>query len=807
MQFAHAFLLSFGTVALALTLAAQPSDYFLSVNHHETTQNKPVEINVELIRTGIISEIFLMYRPPGYSDFIPKEMDVTGSTASATIAAYEVSPPFIEYYIKLITINDTEHTYPSVDPEFNPRIAPVRAASSLSDVVPILSPQENELIYFDDLVVSVSLFELPDRFNKNETRVLINNTDISNHTLITDDILIVVPSNIYGFDLPGGRHRIRIEFREHNTGVVELLSWDFSIIPTMTAAQEPPSEVFQYNLALRGESRNESLAGGSTWYNRSTITVKGKLPWVRLRSNLHITNEEHSNRQPQNRYSASAEMPWLRLYAGDTYPRLPSLIMSGRRLRGFFGQLELGVFNLDYATGQTIRRVEGAELYRFPVDSVDGLGNTIQPPLNSVLVNDSTYAVYSFGTHTRNLTAIRPSLGDREIFQWGFTYLYAEDDIGSVEFGRRPAENLVLGSDMRISLDRRRFEFIGQIAGSMQNTDISRGNLEREELEELLGSSSVNQLETFMPLSKLQNFITINQYLVPFDPLGGSSIAIDLHMRVNYFGNHLQLGYIRRGNDFNSFGLTSLRRDVAGFHMRDRLRLMQNQLYLDVSYESLRDNLNDIKAHTTHLNRYDASISYYPRHNFPTITVGYGYLKNDNKVDPVSPEGAASIRDVTERLFTQLAHSFRWGIQHNGSFSFNMSIRDDQTGRNADIDVYNVLAMVNSRFDDLPLTTNVGFGVYHSKIPFYDQETETFTRSNFDYYNIILGGDYRLLEGNLVVNASYIPTFGDYKRTVFQAGAQYYFMRNMSVVLRADYLQNPNTRDDIISNLTLRYDL
>lgn len=807
-RIAYIILLYGFSLLLLSNLTAAPSEYFLSVHHKEAFSHAPVEVNVALLRTGAIKELVLMYRPFESTDYIPLEMSITGNTASAHIPADDAKPPFIEYYLKIITSYGLEETYPLKDPEYNPELIPVHPGLTFSDAIRILSPQENESLRFEDLVISISMFDLPEAFLKEETRVYINESEITEYVLIADDILLAVPSNIDGLHLPAGRQEIRIDFKETNIETVNSLNWQFTIVGQQTPI-EPVKPTFQYRMSMQGESRNESLAGSTTRYNRSTVTFNGELPWMLLSSTLHITNEERRNRQPQNRYSVSAEMPWLRLHAGDTFPGFPSLILSGRRVRGFHGQLDLGAFSLDYATGQTIRRVEGSELYQIPADSVDSSGNLIQPPVNSVLINDSTYAVYSFGTHTRTITAVRPSFGRADFVQLGFTYLFSQDDIGSVAIGRRPAENLVLGTDLRIVLDNRRFEFVGQVAGSMQNTDISRGNLEREELEEILGSETVDELVKVIPLSTLQRLITINQYLIPLDPRELSSIAVDLHLRMNYHGNQLQFGYIRRGNDYTSFGLTSQRRDVEGFRLRDRLRLLKNQLYFDITIERLRDNLNDTKAHTTYINRYDGSLTYFPPQNFPSVTVGYGYLKNDNRIDPglPGPEAMRAIRDITNRYFVQLTHDFRWGIPHNGSLTMNISQRDDRTGRNADIDVYNIIGIVNSRFDEVPLRMNFGLGLYHSKIPFYDEPAEIFVRSDLNYYNIILGGEYRLMNDNLIVNASFVPTFGDYDRTVFQAGAQYYFMRNLSLLFSADYLMNPSTRDDIVSTLVLRYDI
>jgi hypothetical protein len=305
--------------------------------------------------------------------------------------------------------------------------------------------------------------------------------------------------------------------------------------------------------------------------------------------------------------------------------------------------------------------------------------------------------------------------------------------------------------------------------------------------------------------------MTINQYLIPLDPSRLTSLAYDMSMRLNYFGNYLQVGYIRRGNDYNSFGLTSLRRDVAGLQIRDRLRLYRNQLYIDLSSEVMRDNLQNQKAFTTHLKNHNFSVSYYPRSDWPSMSIGYGYYKNDNRVDPYGPDGRSAILDITNRLFTTLSHAFLWGIRHNGSLTATYSSRNDRTPLNADVSMFNVSTMVNSYFDTLPLQTTIGLGLYRSVIPLELEELQDgslrFKRSGFNYFNLILSGTYRLLENKLLLNASWIPTFGDYNRIAFQTGAQYSFMQHVSLVYQMDYFVNPDAKNDFISYLMIRYDL
>jgi hypothetical protein len=798
------------TFILSLITLAQPGSYIVTFEAQMASEHTPFTIYAEPSPAADIVSVTLMYRPHGETIYKESEMLRVGSRLETTIPASDAIPPFVEYYFLIESATDGMVTYPAIDPEFNPFIAPVRYRPREETLGLILSPDPNETVQFGDLLISVSVIDLPGYIDKQSSRMYIGSTDITEYALITDEVLLSVPANIPDLQLLPGRHEARIEYFDSSGAVRHNLVWEFSVSARAAPATVAP-DIFTYNVSLRGESRNETIAGYTQWYNRSTLNMIGRLPWVRFTSNLHLTNEERSMRQPQNRYSLNADARWVRLSVGDTYPRFPSLIMNGRRLRGFSGSIELGYVNLDYATGQTIRRVQGRELYTMPADSVDMTGQPVLPPPNSRLIDDSTYAVFSYGTFARNLTMIRPSLGNGSPVQVGFTYLESKDDIGSVIIGNRPGQNLVLGSDITVSVDNRRFELYGQIAGSIQNTDISGGNLSREELDDLFGEGTVRDIERIVKLSTLQRYMTVNQYLIPLDPSRFSSVAYDMMMRLNYFGNYLQVGYIRRGNDYNSFGLTSLRRDIAGLQIRDRLRLYENQLYLDFSTEIMRDNLNDQKAFTTRLNNHNFSVSYFPRTNLPNMSVGYGFYKNNNKVDPYGPDGRSAISDVTNRVFTTLSHSFMWKIRHNGTFSATYSNRNDRTALNADVSMFNVSTMLNSYFETLPLQTSAGLGFYTSVIPLELEEMQDgsfrFRRSGFNYFNLILSGTYRLLENKLLVNAAWIPTFGDYNRIAFQTGAQYSFMKHVSLVYQMDYLVNPDARNDFISYLMIRYDL
>ena len=93
-----------------------------------------------------------------------------------------------------------------------------------------------------------------------------------------------------------------------------------------------------YEGNVQAELRNEDLAGTSTWYNRGDVNFGGNGSWIGFGGNLHITSEEKSYRQPQDRYGLFAKHVVAQLEIGDSYPAFSPLIVNGMRVRGASGK-------------------------------------------------------------------------------------------------------------------------------------------------------------------------------------------------------------------------------------------------------------------------------------------------------------------------------------------------------------------------------------------------------------------------------------------------------------------------------------
>ena len=69
-----------------------------------------------------------------------------------------------------------------------------------------------------------------------------------------------------------------------------------------------------------------------------------------------------------------------------------------------------------------------------------------------------------------------------------------------------------------------------------------------------------------------------------------TALVYETGLALNYFGNYLKGTYIYHGADYTSEGTSALRKDVKGFNVFDRIRLIGNSVFLTASYERLQNN-------------------------------------------------------------------------------------------------------------------------------------------------------------------------------------------------------------------------
>jgi hypothetical protein len=776
-------------------LSAQVSSIISKVHIGDAKEKIPLSISAELFSTESITGIFTAFRSFGQTEFTRGEMLITGNTASITIPGAVVQPPFIEYYLIISMKDGSSQTYPvGIEQGVVPLQVPVSGVSEKDKEIVILSPTVGETMTQSEMLISISFINASDKIDIPKTKIYLNNQDVTGGVLFAGDLLILSGDNIPQ-NLGIGSRLLKIDVYDKEGKLYNSVSRDFRIVSN-EAAEEIGSR-FKYDGYLKEESRNENFSSASVWYNNIEAQFNSSYNQWKLNGFAYLTSEEKSNLQPYDRYSATIQNgDWLELKVGDAFPQFPNLIIDGKRVRGISGSINLGAVNIQATYGQTEREVEGKLDSTYSANNVPLRANIIAI---DQLKYGNPYGLVNLGTYSRNIFAIRPSFGSGEHFQFGLSYLHAKDDKNSIEFGAQPQENVTFGTDLKFALDDQNILFTSQAAMSVVNSDISTGTISDSQIDSLFGpnkSFNVDPAQVKKIKNILNKFITVNQFLGPWNPQKLSSLAADAALSLNYFDNQLRGSYIYRGNDFQSFGQSFLRTDVKGYNFADRFRMIDNKLFISLGYENLQDNLQKTKVATTTFKTLSASISFFPRIDFPNITLGYNRYDNNNGLSVNLPDtnlSKNSVADVTNRFMMQCSYDFKAYVRQSASFSFTTSDRVDNGASKSNAKFNSTSLNINSYWSP-QLTSN--FGLLYS--------TSEISGIPFDYVSLSFGGSYKLLDNKLQLSANLSPSFGDYKRQIIEVVANYYVLYNLNLIFQTRVYRIPGSPTNSIVGLTTR---
>lgn len=790
------------------TVNAQVSTHVSRIDAPSATQGTAASVGIELLPSSTARRILFRYRSFGVTEYTEMEMLPAGRTFTVTIPSEAIQPPYIQYYFSIELENGTTVTYPESSPEINPQQITVQQVDPRENEVRILSPEPGETVPAEEFVLAVSLYFASPAVAPSRTRIYIDGTDVSKEAILSDDVILWSAT---GSSLPIklGARTVRVELRDTSGNVYFSKSQSFSLSTSEAIAEEESR--FKANGDVRAEYRNEQTSNAAT-YARVDARVNGTYSFLEFGSTIRIDNLESPSRQPQNRYSFFADAEYARLELGDAYPKFPSLMMIGKRVRGITGAVNLGFFNLDVSYGATERKVEGAWLADTTFTDTNSVRNR---PLNSLPKGTSYYAyeIFNPGTFTRDFFGIRPSFGSGENFQLGFTYLKFKDQMSSVRYAVQPKENLVVGTDLTLAFDDQRIRWETQVAVGLQNKDITGGNFTDADYDSLEA-----QDQDVRDLGKLaESFITVNANLEPLNPAGTGlpGIAMESFLTLNYFNNYVRAQYIRRGTAFKSFGNEFQQSDIQGFVVSDNIRLFSNRLFASLSYEAKSDNLSKSKSSTTDYNTFIGALTLSPGVGIPTFQVGYslGSRSNDLVVFTTDTSGAVlssskGADDVTNRYTIGSSYDFNIGFRNFVAVSFNIVDREDKTIYKRDQSSTFFSASVSSFFTKIPLQTSVS--LLTSQTSSQNQVFSSFGQdsvlatADYAYTALGLSAQYRMLEDNLRLMAQVTPTFGDLERTVFRVGGDYTYRAHV-FELFYDYFKNANFANDGILSIVYRY--
>jgi hypothetical protein len=811
-------------------LYAQGTPLITRVGVPEAREKRALSVSVELSKSTGISKILFYYRPFGVNDYKELEMLLAGRTATVTIPEEAMLPPYVEYYIDAQLDGGGKETFPLQNPDASPQRITVKAGDPKDLEVRILSPEPGETVDIDELVVAISFYYASDNVNRPATKIFFDDVDVSQSAVISDDVLLFSPKSS-GRQVAVGSHSLRIELYDAQGKLYHSMQSRFSASTAVAIAQEKARL-----LALidgQAEFRNEDITslGTSTSYIRGDVRLNGTYNWLNFGATTHVDNQEDPSRQPQNRFLVFAATNFLSVQFGDAYPKFPSYIVSGKRVRGLTANLQLGFFNVDFTMGQTNRSVEGKRDSTHSYRTASGKADTSavnSRPVNTLSTSSfDTYEFFTKGTFQQDFVAVRPSFGRGENFQLGFTYMHAKDQEGSIRYGLFPEENLVLGSDLLIAFDDQHIKLESQVSLSESNSDISKaaGSIEDLKTSDPKTYSDITGLPGY---SLISSIITINKNLFPTNPVGSGTpgVSYESALSLNYLNNFLRGTIFKRGAGYKSFGNEFLQIDFQGFNVSDRIRMFSNRAFLSVAYEKRNDNTANQKSGTTNFDFLNTSLTVVPGDALPTFTVGYGINNQvgDNKISKYALAASSvlsssdstrlatsvtkAIDNATSQLYVATNYDFTAGARQSLSLSVSSTSRTDNTVYKRDQSNLNVQLSLGTTVTTTLQTTvayllsqNENKNLYLTRAGGKD----SLVVSNVNYSAASVGAQLRLFDERLRILASVSPTFGVFNRTIGRVGVDYVLAPRHTLEFSFDYIQNSGADDDKIGSLIYRF--
>ena len=729
---------------------------------------------------------------------------------------------------------------------------------SQSDVL-IMSPEPNSEISGHDVLIAISTFGMKGN-NPNNIQLLLDGEDISDLAYMDEDMVTCLLDQ-----LDPGLHQIQIFIDGGGSK-----TWSFT-----TTLGEPN---LKSSGRIRSSSSMDQIDDQTLNISQVMVNFKGSAyEWMKFKTNVKITTQEQALYQPRNVLGFEISLKdYATINVGDSNPRLSHFTTNGKRIRGLNTNFKWRWFNLHFVKGEINRAIEGdlKKAYSYSIDTDDEGTKFLSLSRNG----------YTF---EQNVMAGRLALGSEEKFQWGFNFMKARDDTNSVtqvldnaeiayssdatgsvsgldsgvvytisELGTKahylkgrnwagdgPKDNIVVGTDLGISLFNKRLRLDGELAFSLTNNNIWGGPLTKAAMDTLIDNSIDNNLGGKFDLNKIpidpkdiSNIFIINPNMAPLVPIDinalGDSATVDLMDAVlsmpslayrgravtNFYGNYLALEYSQVGPEFNSLANPYLVKNKREFSISDKLKLLQNRLMLTMGYKHQDDDILTTVENLKSQNTMSLGINALPGPGLPTLNFTYRSIDRDNGIDKLIPLTDSTFTDNRENTHTNnimmnISHRFDlvWSHALSGTF-VNVNKTDKFTDRDTTNFVdpamsTNVMNFTLSTRYNFQLKTTLNLTINSSELSTGPGErgNQDFLTTNFDaespfFKNQILGkAGLNYAQGSGLVDMSWIG---------FKSGIKWKIFDQFSVKIHGEYRSKKSgglKKNTVIARANLEY--
>jgi len=312
-----------------------------------------------------------------------------------------------------------------------------------------------------------------------------------------------------------------------------------------------------------------------------------------------------------------------------------------------------------------------------------------------------------------------------------------------------------------------------------------------------------------------ERIFILNQSVIPLDPTGLNSLSYNAGLKLSYFKQFIRVNYRFVGAEYNSLANPFIRKDIKGFNVSDRIRLMSNKLIVNLRFELLENNLSeDVGKNTTTTTSFDGGLSIYPGRDMPRISLNVRNYIRDNGVDQIITDTfidtfinvidttrsdttittTVSTRDNREQNST-VTSTFSIGYDLN-AFGFkhiiNLNVANSERTDEFREDRDSSYAISEFSSTSLSLVINTQYDFpFKSQLQFLTNRNQSAGAEPFTYTVFGIGGNYLMLNEKLTLlgNLKYSTTSGgiEFTESRLSVGARYKITDKQSILANADY--------------------
>ncbi len=700
----------------------------ISLNHEQPVNiknGKRIKLDLE-IREGFteIDKVTIFYRQTGETAFSEKEMEIgteSNPHFSSIMSEFTGYSSSAEYYFVIYTKTRSLITYPSIQPELNPFRITVNTPQDVNDGFVLLSPDANYSDVSENFLIAISIFAITEEVDHNSISVFFDGEDVTAESIIFTNVVTYQVSNA-----KPGSHSYFVKAKLLDGIPIISKQWITSVT----------GKGFELPLDLSGRAHtsmrymntsHDSLADDTARSANFLLSLKGSHEWLRFKSRIYLSSLETSSTQAVNRYSLAFQVPHFNLTIGDHAPKMNSFLLSSKNIFGIHSKLDFNSFRFMFTHGNLKRSVDG---------------KVIQDTLTQS------------GTFKQRNNSVRLELGNPQSFVVGFGFAKNKDDIGSLDEQYyqnsidslliiSPKDNLVFGTDFRLSLMNQRFVVGTEAAMSLYNDNIIDGAISAED------SSDID-----FPIDPqdFESIFVINESMIPFKP-GMANIALKSYLRLFFYKNLLNISITNIGSSFNSLSTNYLQKDAMIISFNDNLMLMNNRLALNFGFNLASDNVDDTKDNTSSSTAIFTQALYKPNDemyfnlNINTSGSEDGFVPEESD----STNTAVDIRSTSVSFGTGYLVKQINNAPTRFSFNFSNSLNKDDANDSFEYQRNNVTLSAKTAFEQLPLTTQFSYTFTLNDNSFFvtQDSLTTFVEEGSNYNSLFMRGEFDLMDNRL----------------------------------------------------------